>query len=164
MAGIWCRFLYQKVRMSSSKLHEGHVLFGGPRVWEVEDEHSLNPSSSWSVHCPFGLTLWEVCLELITSSCVFTYHVYLGIIMSFFKRKWRMDLSYLVNMCLFSLNSLIVTSLPGGSSDLLQKGSSRCPLPGCQICLNPSKKSFSVPSMFDKSGFIWADWRLNCKY
>ena len=84
--------------------------------------------------------------------------------LSFFKRKWRMDLSYLVNMCLFSLNSLIVTSLPGGSSDLLQKGSSRCPLPGCQICLNPSKKSFSVPSMFDKSGFIWADWRLNCKY
>ena len=49
-----------------------------------------------------------------------------------------MDLSYLANTCLFSLNSLIVTSLPGGSSDLLQKGSSRYPLPECQIRLNPS--------------------------
>ena len=56
----------------------------------------------------------------------------------FFKRRWRMDLSYLANTCLFFLNSLIVTSLPGGSSDLLQKGSSRYPLPGCQICLNAS--------------------------
>ena len=62
-----------------------------------------------------------------------------------------MDLSYLANTCLFSLNSLIVTSLPGGSSDLLQKGYSRYPLRSLQHAVSTSAFWFITQNTQNRS-------------
>lgn len=76
------------------------------------------------------------------------------------RKRWGIDLSYSVNKCLFSFNSLSFSSLLGGSSDLLKKALAASLLRLSDLS-EYQRTVILIPSIFHKSGLIWEKQRLN---
>lgn len=79
------------------------------------------------------------------------------------QKKWGMDLTYSVNMCLFFLNSLSVTSLPKGSSDSCKKTPADLPRQVVRPVWIPAKSHSESPLYLTKVD-SWQVQRLNYKY